>query len=44
MDAVWGIGLTARDRDAWRPSRWRGTNRLGFALMAARDRIAGSAR
>jgi ribA/ribD-fused uncharacterized protein len=39
-DTVWGIGLTARHRDAWRPSRWRGTNRLGFALTAARERIA----
>lgn len=40
VDAVWGTGLAADHPDARVPSRWPGTNRLGFALMAARERIA----
>jgi hypothetical protein len=38
-DRIWGIGMTASHRDAQRPSRWRGTNLLGFALMNVRDRL-----
>ena len=38
-DRVWGIGLTATDDRATHPSRWRGLNLLGFALMQARDRL-----
>ncbi|GAB4048501.1 NADAR family protein [Catellatospora paridis] len=40
VDAIWGIGLSARDGDAWYPQRWRGLNLLGFALMEAREQLA----
>lgn len=39
-DKVWGIGLAASDDRATDPSRWRGQNLLGFALMEARARLA----
>ena len=42
LDRVWGIGLAADDERARDPARWRGPNLLGFALMAARDRLAGA--
>ncbi|MEG3631369.1 NADAR family protein [Streptomyces sp. C6-003] len=41
VDRVWGIGLAADDEAAADPERWRGPNLLGFALMAARDRLQG---
>lgn len=40
-DAVWGIGLSASQPEAARPSQWRGLNLLGFALMDVRDSLAG---
>ena len=39
-DRIWGIGLAADDAQANDPLEWRGLNLLGFALMAARARIA----
>ncbi|GAA2441164.1 NADAR family protein [Streptomyces glaucus] len=39
VDRVWGIGLAAADEAAQDPERWRGPNPLGFALMAARERL-----
>jgi ribA/ribD-fused uncharacterized protein len=36
-DAIWGIGLAQDASDAGNPSKWRGTNLLGFALMEVRD-------
>ena len=39
VDRVWGIGLAADDEAAAAPSRWRGRNLLGFALMDVRDRL-----
>ncbi|MET9257153.1 NADAR family protein [Streptomyces sp. NPDC003717] len=39
LDRVWGIGLAATDEAAADPARWRGPNLLGFALMAARERL-----
>ena len=39
IDEVWGIGLSARDSDAYNPLKWRGLNLLGFALMAVRVAI-----
>jgi len=38
-DLIWGIGMGAGNPDASRPSRWRGSNLLGFALMNARDQL-----
>jgi ribA/ribD-fused uncharacterized protein len=38
-DRIWGIGLGANHPDATHPSRWRGSNLLGFALMDARDQL-----
>ena len=38
-DRVWGIGVGANHSDATRPSRWRCTNLLGFALMNVRDQL-----
>jgi predicted NAD-dependent protein-ADP-ribosyltransferase YbiA (DUF1768 family) len=35
-DTVWGIGLSAAQPEARRPSQWRGLNLLGFALMDVR--------
>ncbi|RJL32593.1 NADAR family protein [Bailinhaonella thermotolerans] len=40
-DRIWGIGLAAGDPRAASPSAWRGLNLLGFALMSARDALAG---
>lgn len=42
MDRIWGIGLAADDEAASDPERWRGLNLLGFALMEARERLAGA--
>ncbi|MFJ7151799.1 NADAR family protein [Streptomyces sp. NPDC100445] len=42
VDRVWGIGLAADDDAAGDPERWRGRNLLGFALMEARERLAGA--
>ncbi|MFJ3666707.1 NADAR family protein [Streptomyces sp. NPDC090106] len=41
VDRIWGIGLAATDEGASDPERWRGPNLLGFALMEARERLAG---
>jgi ribA/ribD-fused uncharacterized protein len=38
-DRIWGIGLGAAHEQATDPSRWRGRNLLGFALMEARARL-----
>ncbi|MFE3015743.1 NADAR family protein [Streptomyces sp. NPDC059256] len=42
QDRIWGIGLTADDERAADPTRWRGLNLLGFALMEAREELRGS--
>ena len=42
VDRVWGIGLAADDERAGDPSRWRGLNLLGFALMRAREVLSAS--
>jgi ribA/ribD-fused uncharacterized protein len=42
VDRIWGIGLDADDERAADPSRWRGLNLLGFALMRAREELSAS--
>jgi ribA/ribD-fused uncharacterized protein len=39
VDRVWGIGLAAIDNRAHDPTRWRGLNLLGFALMQVREAL-----
>jgi len=39
LDRVWGIGMTADDANACNPTKWRGENLLGFALMVARQQL-----
>lgn len=39
-DTIWGIGLAAESPLAVIPASWRGLNLLGFALMAARRKLA----
>lgn len=39
VDAIWGIGLAADDKQSANPSEWPGKNLLGFALMAVREKI-----
>ena len=43
-DAIWGIGLAASDPRAADVRAWPGLNLLGFALMEAREGLAGAAR
>jgi len=39
-DTIWGIGMGASNPDAKDPTKWRGRNLLGFALMEARASLA----
>jgi len=39
-DRIWGIGLKADDKRATNPLKWRGKNRLGFALMKVRELLS----
>ena len=36
-DLMWGIGKSENDQDSQYPSRWTGSNILGWALMEVRD-------
>ena len=38
-DRIWGIGLSADDKLAEQPLKWKGTNKLGFALMQVREKL-----
>jgi ribA/ribD-fused uncharacterized protein len=38
-DRIWGIGLSANHPDSTIPSKWKGQNKLGEALMEVRKRI-----
>jgi ribA/ribD-fused uncharacterized protein len=37
VDKIWGVGLAQDDPMIEKPSKWRGQNLLGFALMSVRD-------
>lgn len=39
-DTIWGIGLGADGAEANEPSKWRGENLLGFALMEVRSQLS----
>ena len=39
VDAIWGIGMAEDHENASNPSKWRGKNLLGFAMMSARDEL-----
>ena len=41
FDRIWGIGMAATHPDAENPSKWKGLNLLGFALMTVRQQLAG---
>lgn len=36
-DKIWGIGLSMRDEDRFKPEKWKGQNLLGYTLMMIRD-------
>lgn len=38
-DRIWGIGMSASNENRLDPSKWRGSNQLGEALMTVRDRL-----
>jgi len=38
-DKIWGIGMSADERDIEDPTMWKGLNLLGFALMEVRDEL-----
>jgi ribA/ribD-fused uncharacterized protein len=38
-DPIWGIGLAETDSRAWDKSTWLGTNWLGEAITAVRDKL-----
>jgi len=38
-DKIWGIGMSANDKNIENPLEWKGLNLLGFALMEVRDEI-----
>jgi ribA/ribD-fused uncharacterized protein len=39
FDRIWGIGMGRTHEDVGRPTRWRGLNLLGFALMDVREKL-----
>ncbi|MAS95147.1 MAG: hypothetical protein CMO55_18275 [Verrucomicrobiales bacterium] len=39
-DRIWGIGMGKSNESAEAPSKWRGENLLGFALMEVRSKLA----
>ena len=38
-DRIWGVGMKANHPDIHHPSKWKGLNLLGFALMEARAHL-----
>ena len=41
VDKIWGIGMAKTDENINNPSRWKGENLLGFALMEVREELNG---
>lgn len=41
VDSIWGVGLAVDDPLVESPESWQGLNLLGFALMEAREQLAG---
>lgn len=39
VDSIWGIGMASDHPDVNNPSKWKGLNLLGFALMEVRDEL-----
>lgn len=40
-DRIWGIGMQKGNTELLEPSKWKGQNLLGFALMETRDFLRG---
>lgn len=38
-DGIWGIRMSAEEKEIENPMKWKGKNLLGFALMEVRDEI-----
>lgn len=38
-DKIWGIGMNPNNKDLYYPSKWKGSNILGWALMEARNEL-----
>lgn len=39
LDKFWGIGLSEKDSNSYRKSKWKGLNKLGNILMEVRDKL-----
>ena len=39
VDNIWGIGMAKTDEHIHNPTKWKGENLLGFALMEVRDEL-----
>lgn len=39
VDNIWGIGMAKSDANILNPTKWKGENLLGFALMEVRDEL-----
>lgn len=37
VDSIWGVGMASDNVDIENPSKWKGENLLGYALMEVRD-------
>lgn len=38
-DSIWGVKMSMNDSEISNPIKWKGTNLLGFCLMAVRDKL-----
>ena len=39
VDSIWGVGLHMTNPDINNPTKWKGENLLGFALMEVREQL-----